>query len=441
MAEKFYTLLTNVGKAQIVNAISTGTKVVFAKLQLGDGNGSYYEPLESQTTLRKKVWEGAISNVKIHQTNSKWIVVETTIPGNVGGFMIREAGIVDASGRLLVVAKYPETYKPSADDGTIKDLTIRLIIEAANATAVTLKIDPTAILATKKDLEDLSNRKAEKAHTHNINEIGGVSAVVKSIKVNSAVNADNVKWSGVTGKPATFPPAPHTHDYLPRTGKATDSDKLDGLDSTAFMRAEKGNGVIANDLGVATLLRWKHYGQNHVIFDASNSTTPSGRPCNRITPEQGWDTANCPTLMGWNGHSTYGVKVSNAGWADGAHNSMSVQGFQFRNQNGNLEVLVNGVWLSVGAKQYTVIRQGRVTQGQFFEYRGGVGVLRGLMCISAAFEVFVDDIKVDEINSICQQDASGWNTLQNEIEFKHSIKLVVQQRSNDSLKYFIQTER
>ena len=50
--------------------------------------------------------------------------------------------------------------------------------------------------------------------------------------------------------------------------------------------------------------------------------------------------------MGFNGHATWGVRVDNARTAD------QVQGFQFRNNNGMLEVLINGVWMSVGGQIY-----------------------------------------------------------------------------------------
>ena len=73
----------------------------------------------------------------------------------------------------------------------------------------------------------------------------------------------------------------------------------------------------ANDFEVAKLLRWKNYGDNHVIFDASNSTTPSGTACNNTTPDVGW-TATHPTLMGWNGANTFGVRVDTARRADTA---------------------------------------------------------------------------------------------------------------------------
>lgn len=134
--------------------------------------------------------------------------------------------------------------------------------------------------------------------------------------VGSGLEADYVRWSGVTGKPSVFPPSSHQHpEYLPVSGKSADSDKLDGVDSSGFMRSYMGNGTLANDLGIAKELRWKNYGQNHTIFDASNSRTPTGRSCNNTNPEQLW-SSTFPTLMGWNGSQTYGVRVDSARNAD-----------------------------------------------------------------------------------------------------------------------------
>ncbi|MGP1569258.1 MAG: pyocin knob domain-containing protein, partial [Peptoanaerobacter stomatis] len=110
--------------------------------------------------------------------------------------------------------------------------------------------------------------------------------------------------------------------------------------------------VIKDSEQVGKYLRWNHYGKNHVIFDASKGIRPDGQPCNNSAPDNLW-TPTYPYLMGFNGHSTYGIKVNGANWADSAN---SVQGFQFRNNNGILEVLVNGVWLSVGGVNYNNVR-------------------------------------------------------------------------------------
>ena len=73
-----------------------------------------------------------------------------------------------------------------------------------------------------------------------------------------------------------------------------------------------GSGVIDNVVG---LLTWKNYGSGHVIFDASNGTTPSGTSCSSSDPQNNW-TGTYPTLMGWNGANTYGVRVDSARVAD-----------------------------------------------------------------------------------------------------------------------------
>ena len=162
MSEKYYTIFTQIGKATVANAIATQTKVNFDKIVLGDSAGEHYEPTQMQTELKNKVWEGKVSSITIDKENPNWVVVEAAIPGNVGGFMIREAGILDDKGQLLVVSKCPISYKPKAEDGTIKDILLKLIVEVTNTECISLKVDPTVILATKKDLD----KKADKNHKH-----------------------------------------------------------------------------------------------------------------------------------------------------------------------------------------------------------------------------------------------------------------------------------
>jgi hypothetical protein len=72
------------------------------------------------------------------------------------------------------------------------------------------------------------------------------------------------------------------------------------------------NGTISAVVG---LLSWKNYGNGHVIFDASNGTSPGGGAVNSVNSAVAW-TGSYPTLMGWNGSSTYGVRVDSARTAD-----------------------------------------------------------------------------------------------------------------------------
>ena len=79
---------------------------------------------------------------------------------------------------------------------------------------------------------------------------------------------------------------------------------------------------------VANMLGWKNYGNNHVIFDASNATAPNGAAISNTNPSNVW-SGSCPTLMGWNGSSTYGVRV------DSARTSDLLNGYQIHDQQLN----------------------------------------------------------------------------------------------------------
>ena len=72
--------------------------------------------------------------------------------------------------------------------------------------------------------------------------------------------------------------------------------------------------VLGNVVG---MLSWKNYGNGHVIFDASAGTSPSGGGVSQTNATYAW-TASYPTLMGWNGSQTYGVRVDSARVADSA---------------------------------------------------------------------------------------------------------------------------
>ncbi|MCD3211098.1 hypothetical protein G8T71_06980 [Clostridium botulinum C/D] len=156
--EQFYTLVTDIGKAKIANATALQKKLELSKIVLGDSNGSYYEPTENQNKLKNQVWKSEITDKFIDKENKNWIVVQTIIPSTIGGFTIREAGIVDSDGDLVVIAKYPETYKPKMSDGSTKDITINLILEVSNVENVTLKVDPTIIFATKEDIKNVQKQ-------------------------------------------------------------------------------------------------------------------------------------------------------------------------------------------------------------------------------------------------------------------------------------------
>ena len=86
--------------------------------------------------------------------NSSQIIAEQVIPENEGGFWIREIGLFDADGDMVAVANCAETYKPQLQEGSGRTQTIRMILILNSTGAVTLKIDPSVVLATRKYVDD-----------------------------------------------------------------------------------------------------------------------------------------------------------------------------------------------------------------------------------------------------------------------------------------------
>ncbi|WP_460269080.1 phage tail protein [Clostridium botulinum] len=192
MAEKFYTLLTEIGKAKIANSAGFGSKINFVKMKVGDGGGSYYNPREDQEDLINTVWEGNITHVAIDEKNPNWINVEMMIPANIGGFMIREYGIFDEENNMLAIAKCAESYKPLAEDGSTKELIMKMVLTVSNTENITLKIDPTIIFAKKSEIEILENKiKNIKIPVTKVNEkIGDVVLTASDIKTENGQTID-----------------------------------------------------------------------------------------------------------------------------------------------------------------------------------------------------------------------------------------------------------
>ncbi|EQE32024.1 phage tail-collar fiber family protein [Clostridioides difficile CD22] len=179
--KSYYTILTDIGKAKIANASIVGEKVDFARIQLGDGGGNEYNPTEEQTALKNVVWEGKVGNVKTDESMTNCLILESLIPASAGGFVVREIGYLDTEGNLLAISKYRSAYKPKVEDGAVIDMKVKTIFVVSNVNNIELKIDPTIIFATLKDLQDLDTK------------IGTVNTKIDTTKAELTSNIETTK--------------------------------------------------------------------------------------------------------------------------------------------------------------------------------------------------------------------------------------------------------
>ncbi|OON40760.1 phage tail protein [Izhakiella australiensis] len=154
MATKYFALLTNIGAAKLANATALGAQVEITQMAVGDGNGALPTPNPAQTALTHELRRAQLNMLTIDPVNTNQIIAEQVIPEDVGGWWIREIGLFDKDGDMIAVANCAETYKPQLQEGSGRVQVIRVILIVSSTEAVTLKIDPSVVLATRKYVDD-----------------------------------------------------------------------------------------------------------------------------------------------------------------------------------------------------------------------------------------------------------------------------------------------
>ena len=165
MTVKYYAILTNQGAARLANATMLGSKLNLTQMAVGDANGVLPTPDPAQTKLINQKRIAPLNLLSVDPNNQSQIIAEQIIPENEGGFWIREIGLYDDEGVLIAVANCPETYKPQLQEGSGRTQTIRMILVVTNTEAITLKIDPAVVLATRKYVDDkISEHEKSRRH-------------------------------------------------------------------------------------------------------------------------------------------------------------------------------------------------------------------------------------------------------------------------------------
>lgn len=160
MTARFFALLTNIGAAKLANATALGTRLEITQMAVGDGGGTLPTPNPAQTRLVNEQRRAALNTLSVDPINTSQIIAEQVIPEAEGGWWIREIGLLDKDGDLIAIANCAETYKPLMQEGSGRTQTIRVILIVSSTAAVTLKIDPSVVLATRQYVDKKTDDKA-----------------------------------------------------------------------------------------------------------------------------------------------------------------------------------------------------------------------------------------------------------------------------------------
>lgn len=145
----FQSIYTNDGLARIAQAEATSTPLNLTQMAVGDGNGNAVEPDSEQTALVRERFRAPVNRVFQVPGDPQRFAAELIIPSSEGGFTLREVGVFDADGHLIVVGNLPDTYKPVLAEGAYSDTVVRVEFVVSNVAVITLSVDPNVALATQ----------------------------------------------------------------------------------------------------------------------------------------------------------------------------------------------------------------------------------------------------------------------------------------------------
>ncbi|SDC64302.1 Phage-related tail fibre protein [Pseudomonas guariconensis] len=173
---QFGGFLTNVGIAQQANSAALGVPWSITHMLIGDGGGDPAQfpdpvPKPTQTALVHQVLRAQLNALYPSPADPAVLVAELVLPPETGGWWIRELALEDANGNFVAVASPAPSYKPLLVQGSGRTQTIRMHVVFGNVANITLKIDPSIVLATReyvdkaREAAELYARNQLKAHT------------------------------------------------------------------------------------------------------------------------------------------------------------------------------------------------------------------------------------------------------------------------------------
>ena len=154
---KYRAILTEAGLNKLASAALSGESVNFTEMAVGDGGGTVPEPTTDQVSLVNEVYRAPLNRVVIADQAQNIIRTELIILPQTGGFWLREAALYDEAGTCLAVASLPLSYKPQLTEGSGRLHAVNLWIAVTNTADVTLKTDPSVILATIEEVNRAKN--------------------------------------------------------------------------------------------------------------------------------------------------------------------------------------------------------------------------------------------------------------------------------------------
>ncbi|GAA7509096.1 hypothetical protein JP0009_16610 [Helicobacter pylori] len=256
MASQYFAILTDYGTRAIAHALSQGQPLQLTQFAVGDGNGQTVTPTASATALVHQTHIAPVSAVSLDPRNNKQVIVELTIPENVGGFYIREMGVFDSQNKLIAYANCPESFKPTESSGSGKVQVLRMILKIESSSAVTLSIDNSVIFVTRQQMAPKTitattqNGFDESGHSHEIAKASTTQQGIVQLTNDTGLESESLALTAKAGKKlaqliATVQLALNNYIPLNKRSSAVNSNDENNVATSKAVKTAYDKGVEA----------------------------------------------------------------------------------------------------------------------------------------------------------------------------------------------------
>lgn len=185
----FYSIITNRGKELEAEALASGTKITLVKFVVGDGNGQATPPKPTQTKLVNERYRGDIADLSVSPDQSTQMMAKIVLPTDVGGFTVREIGILTDAGELYAVANCAAIEKPVG--GVSVNMQFRLAVSDTANITLDVATGDGLFLRIDQDLSEIRGRGAlaQKAARESLAIVDASTKQKGLVQLNSATNS------------------------------------------------------------------------------------------------------------------------------------------------------------------------------------------------------------------------------------------------------------
>ena len=307
---KYISILTDYGTQALAKALANNQPLRLMQFAVGDGNGQAVTPNANRTALVNEKHRANVSAVSIDPRNNKQIIVELTIPENVGGFFVREMGVFDEQNKLIAYANTPESYKPTLESGSGKIQVLRMVLMVSSSNAVTLSVDNSVIFVTRGQLTPhtitatSANSFDQNGHSHATDKASTTQAGIVQLTDDTGLDSDKLGLTARAGKKlaqwiASLQLALNNYIPMNKRSSAVNSNSNENVATSAAVKTAYDKGVEAKS-AADNAQRSANDGINRANDANNNANTRQLKSelvgevafFARSTPPSGWLKAN-----------------------------------------------------------------------------------------------------------------------------------------------------